>query len=161
MHDQLKPYVKEITPEVAATLAPFLRDADKQEIRISRLGDLDYSAILLDNAEYCDRLYGGFLPDEEIPFTVFGVTAFPDDPTLGTVWLMGSEVIEQVSNTFLRESRTWVKKLGEGFRGLWCATDARNTDHHRWLRWLGFTSGGVVNAGVDGEPFIVYMNTQL
>jgi hypothetical protein len=40
---------------------------------------------------------------------------------------------------FLRASRQIVEEWQRDFPRLHNYTDARNTVHHRWLRWLGFT----------------------
>jgi hypothetical protein len=35
-------------------------------------------------------------------------------------------------------------------------TYAKNTVHHRWLKWLGFTFLRKVNLGPEGKPFIEF-----
>lgn len=60
------------------------------------------------------------------------------NPSIGQVWLLGTEGIKMHSIEFLRKSREWVSRLHEEFPVLYNDIDSRNTVHIRWLQWLGF-----------------------
>ncbi len=66
------------------------------------------------------------------PFMIFGTT-----PT-GSVWMVGTPVLEQFTIPFLRLNRQYISELHTRHKLLWNYTDCRNHVHHRWLKWLGF-----------------------
>jgi len=83
---------------------------------------------------------------EELPENSF--------PLIGFVWLLGTPKIFDISKTFLRWSKDWLKHVGRNYDGLMNYVDARNEVHIRWLTWVGFDF--VVlhpNKGVHGEAF--------
>lgn len=72
------------------------------------------------------------------PVAILGVGA-PNDIGLGAIWLLGTDGIEQVPMTFLRQSRAVLKDIfAEGYEGLFNYTLTSNEVHIRWLKWLGF-----------------------
>lgn len=76
------------------------------------------------------------LPDGT-PVGMFGVSKVR--PGAGLVWMLASNGIHEIQRQFLRESRDHIAELGKGYRVLFNFTDARNTVHHRWIKWAGFT----------------------
>lgn len=71
----------------------------------------------------------GVTPD---PAAMFGVAPG------GLVWLLGTPAIEKHSVAFLRRSHAALEVLHADNDLLWNYTFAKNTLHHRWLKWLGF-----------------------
>jgi hypothetical protein len=66
------------------------------------------------------------------PFMIFGTS--PN----GSVWMVGTHVLEQFTIPFLRLNKQYVKELHIKHKLLWNYTDVRNHVHHKWLKWLGF-----------------------
>ncbi len=70
---------------------------------------------------------------QEEPFMIFGTS--PN----GSVWMVGTDVLEEFTVPFLRLNKKYVKELHLKHKLLWNYTDCRNHTHHRWLEWLGFS----------------------
>lgn len=88
---------------------------------------------------------------------VFGVVPYPQEPDIGVVWLLGTDLMDHFHYRFIRESRYWLSQLyGDQFQVLWNIADKRNTLHLRWLDWLGFEFQREVPAGINNEPFIEF-----
>lgn len=60
-----------------------------------------------------------------------------DCEDLGIVWMLGTDRIHNIRNTFLRHSREWIKKLMGNYRGLVNVVGTQNTTSMRWLEWVG------------------------
>jgi len=89
------------------------------------------------------------------PAAMFGVIKSTLDPTIGYVWLVGSKDIEAFPITFLRQSKEWLEKVAADYDLVTNMVDCRNTVHLRWLRWLEFELGRVVDRfGVEERPFV-------
>ncbi len=70
---------------------------------------------------------------QEEPFMIFGTSSN------GSVWMVGTDVLEEFTVPFLRLNKKYVKELHLKHKLLWNYTDCRNHTHHRWLEWLGFS----------------------
>lgn len=116
----------------AFRLAPKVRQADRDEI-LAASGSLPLRA-LVEGIKSSREAYTVLFHGE--PCFIFGVV---DLGATGAVWALGSDEVALFKRTFLRESRAWLEKLGEGFEYVGNLIDARNTVHIRWLEWLGFT----------------------
>ena len=89
------------------------------------------------------------------PAAMFGVIKSTLDPTIGYVWLLGSPDIDEFPVTFLRQSEQWLLTAAEGYEVLTNYVDCRNSVHLKWLRWLGFALGRVIDKfGVEERPFV-------
>jgi hypothetical protein len=122
------------TCEDCFALGPVLRQADKDEIQASSGSD-PTGALFLGwrESEVCYTIV-----DADQPLAMFGVVRMASNPSIGQVWLLGTEGIKMHSIEFLRKSREWVSRLHEEFPVLYNDIDSRNTVHIRWLQWLGF-----------------------
>ncbi len=69
---------------------------------------------------------------------MFGTTPSFDEPHLGTVWLLGSDEISEITTPFLRQSHKWLDAIAKGYEALTNVVHEDNELHHRWLRFLGF-----------------------
>ena len=91
------------------------------------------------------------------PVALYGAapTANPD---LGLVWMVATNRFSSLHRQFLRECRERIERVGQGYKALFNYTDARNTVHHRWLKWCGFS---IIkehpNFGVGGRPFYEFV----
>jgi len=75
------------------------------------------------------------------PAAMFGVAKDPRFPGVkaGSIWLLGSDRLLNVSRWVVRNSKAWLDKLCEGFDVVGNRVHHENIVHIQWLRWLGFT----------------------
>jgi hypothetical protein len=73
-----------------------------------------------------------------VPVGMFGVVP-AGNPRVGVVWMLAANGIKHVQRQFLRESRGAISDLIRDYDLVLNFTDARNTVHHRWIKWSGFT----------------------
>ena len=55
------------------------------------------------------------------------------------VALRVGDEIKDINRQFLRESRTWLERIGSQYELLTNVVHEDNHLHHKWLRFLGFT----------------------
>lgn len=126
-----KRYMRVSTFDDARYLAPRLRKCDKEEIKASHnvkpvtalmLGVLnsDYPLSIIDG----DKVVG-----------MFGVV-----PTehFASIWMLGSDDLQDISISFLRECRGVVEMFNKKHHLLANCVSAENKLHIKWLRWCGF-----------------------
>lgn len=126
--------VRPATPLDATLLAPRLREGDAAELHAS-------TGLPAVEALKQSLGFGGSLV-AEVNGTVEFVFGCPrSDDATGIPWLLGTDLLvdRQFVAPFLRVSRHYVAEWQREYPLLHNFTDARNTVHHRWLRWLGFT----------------------
>lgn len=73
-----------------------------------------------------------------VPAGMYGVVP-SSVPRVGVVWMLAANNIEKVHRQFLRESRDKIEDLCQEYDLVFNFTDARNSVHHRWIKWAGFT----------------------
>ena len=124
------------TMDDAARMAPRMRTEDVLEVfAASGRGPLEaLEAGVLTSSKCMTATEGGE------PFCMFGVvtTVIDEGLAFGSLWLLGTDRIKDLSTPFLRQSRTWLLRLASGHAAVGMMMDARNTVHHRWASWLGF-----------------------
>ncbi len=132
-----------------SSLASRLRDADKQEIKAT--SDLDSLQGLSRSVEASPICYT--IMEDELPVAIFGTV--PDDTNVSLIWMLASDDLKRHSRQFIRESKNYIKQLHEESNSdlLWNLTDKRNTVHHKWLKWCGFSFIREVNWGSYNLPF--------
>ena len=92
--------------------------------------------------------------DDGTPVSLFGV-APSGQPDVGVVWLLATDDLKQIQTQFIRECPRYIAEISRGYRVVYNLTDARNTLHHRWLRWCGFTIlKRHETFGPEGRPFL-------
>lgn len=141
--------------EDATKLAPHLRQADLDEIKASS-GRSPEGALLF-GIRYSKRAYTAVSHSGDI-IAIFGVGSGATEGR-GIVWLLGSDIINEVAYEFLRNSKAWIQRLyGDDYTQLWNVVDTRNTVHIRWLRWLGFKFINKHNGiGRNKEDFLEFI----
>jgi hypothetical protein len=85
-----------------------------------------------------------------LPLCFWGVS------TAGEVWLFATTTAERYALGLHRVLRPELDKLFDIAPRLTALADSRNTKHHLWLDWLGFTLEEEVGAGPFGLPFKLY-----
>jgi len=134
-------------------IAQNMREADKAEI-LAASGSTPEQALtkgLLATA-FGGRTTTVCLPDDT-PVAMLGVLP-AGQPDVGLVWMLASNDLKNIQTQFLRESRRQLAEITDGYRVVYNYTDARNTLHHRWLKWTGFKFiQRHEQWGLDGQPF--------
>lgn len=74
------------------------------------------------------------------PAAMFGVVPSEQVEKFGSIWLLGTNDLHLFSTKFLRQSKRWLDIVTQGYDIVGNVVDERNTDHIKWLRWLGFKS---------------------
>ena len=140
-------FIREAEIGDGVALAPNLREADQQEM-MAATGEVGPDS-LEKGIRDCDECW--CLEVDGEPIGLYGYRDIGDGSAF--IWLMGSDVIEDVSWQFLRASKHTIKKLGKTFESLWSLSDARNKKHREWYEWLGFKVINEVQAGPEGMTF--------
>jgi hypothetical protein len=137
-------------------LAPDLREADKAEIAAG-CGLPPNEAISVGIRAGQARvacLNNGY------PVAVYGVVPGPSVASLkpGVIWMLATNGFKALHTQFLREGGRELDRLTEGYDLVYNFTDARNSLHHRWLRWMGFTFIKThPQHGVERRPFLEFV----
>lgn len=138
-------------PEDVQYLAPRLRKEDLDEVLAA--GAVSAEQSLMDGLASPDACLTGTDEDGK-PMLMFGTVPHPIDPLVGCVWLLASEEVLQHRTDFLRKSREYMDLFQHKYAILMNFTDARNTVHHRWLKWCGFIFiNTVTGLGPGDHPF--------
>lgn len=74
-------------------------------------------------------------------------------PDIGAIWLLSTPAIEDINLSVLRVFKRWIETKGEDYKLLWNLADARNTKHHKLLRFFKFKAIRSISAGPNHQPF--------
>ena len=130
MTKQIVPTTEDHIHELSQTM----READKKEIWAAR-HSMPYDA-LRRGVAMSDESFTGLWDDKVV--CIFGVaqpSPFTDE---GIPWLLASDLVDDVSHTFLRVNRVYAKEIKKRYSRLENYVDCRNTGAIKWLQWLGF-----------------------
>ncbi len=133
-------------------MAQHLRTADETELRTASSG-AEPLETLLEGYRLSDPCLVAAAPDG-LPCVLFG--AVPSGKW-GRVWLVATREIEHRSNTFLRNSKKWVRFFSLLYPVLFNVVDSRNILHLAWLRWAGFELTTSPPVQINGVPFHLLM----
>lgn len=148
----IQAHVRPARLEDVPVLADNLREADVEEIKAASGSDPRGALYrgLRDGKAYVACLPNG------IPVTMYGVV--PMLPQVGGIWMVASKQFHLVHRQFLRECRGALEDISRDYRLVYNFTDARNTVHHRWIKWLGFS---IIKRhetfGHEGRPFLEFV----
>lgn len=127
-------FVQRATIEDVAYISKNLRQADRDECDAMLATPPE---LVLPQAVEAGRRVWTFHSNDGLPVGVFGI-----DPTpiaeVGIVWMVSTPKVNDHKREFLTESKPYVLALNEEYPIITNMVDARNTLHHRWLKWLGF-----------------------
>ncbi len=137
------------TAEHVAELAETMRQADRDEIRAASMQEP--LAALTNGLRASTHAWAGLL-DGEVA-CIFGVAPISLMGGNGSVWLLGSDLIDQHPKHFLRRCRRQLAVMARGYSLLQNYVDDRNKKSIAWLEWLGFTIEEPVPHGIAGLPF--------
>ncbi len=134
-----------------ASMVPRLRQEDIAEVLASGSPSVELS--LLDGLRSPDGCFSA-VDGDDLPIFMFGTVPHPCSPLVGLIWLLASEDIHKHRTAFLRNSRPYLESFHAKYPLLMNHTDCRNTLHHSWLRWCGFSFINTVEGeGPGGHPF--------
>ncbi|WMM95745.1 hypothetical protein CRP403_gp31 [Roseobacter phage CRP-403] len=143
-------YVRDTLEEDISHLADNLRDEDVAEL-YAQTGLKPYMALYF--ALVMSRRMKTMLDPSGTPIGVYGVND-THIKGLGSIWMMATPDLLKHQRQFLRECRTGISEISQGYKCVFNYTDARNTVHHKWLKWCGFTFiNEHKNFGKDNETF--------
>lgn len=77
--------------------------------------------------------------------------------TGGRLWLFATETAERHALSLHRILRPELDYLMHRWGLLYAVADARNTVHHTWMRWLGFTQMPAIELPPFDLPFITFI----
>ena len=130
--------VRESMFQDAEHLSKNLRKADLRELYATFGSDIDVKEVLKQSIDITTN--PKTIEVDGKPIGVFGVVDGKEDiPTLGWVWMVGTDRIGDIKHYFLRNCRHELEKMQDSFEVLCNYVDARNTVHIKWLRWMGFS----------------------
>jgi hypothetical protein len=128
--------------EMAEDLSTRLRLADRQEIEAA--SGLDPAFALIASFKESTRADAWLVNGRAA--AIAGVATHRQDPSIGLIWMLGSDDLDSIPKRLLSGNREYVRTLLKDYRMLSNYVDNRNIKAQRWIKWLGFTMG-------DAEPF--------
>jgi len=147
-------YVRPTLEKDLGHLAENLRDEDVAELKASS-GLEPYKG--LEMGFRFSRRCNTMCLENGTPIGIYGV-ADAKYKGLGSIWMLATPDLLKEQRQFLRECREGISEISQGYSCVFNYTDARNTVHHKWLKWCGFT---FINEhkdfGKDGEPFYEFV----
>ncbi len=121
------------TIEDARRIADDVREADRVEL-YAAAGHTPLEAMQIGISS--GEAFTGFVDD--VPVIMWGVCGSVLG-FVGTVWMVGANMLEKYPMHFLRRCKNSMMKMFENYDILENYVDVRNKKAIQWLRWLGFT----------------------
>lgn len=147
-------YVRPATHADIPLIAQDMRDADVAEVKA--FSGKQPEEALKNGLQFTGGVTETICLPNGVPVGMYGVVP-TDQPRVGVVWMLASNGIKHVQRQFLRESRGAISDLIRDYDLVFNFTDARNTTHHRWIKWAGFT---IIkkhqNFGTEQRPFLEF-----
>lgn len=138
----------------ALALGPILRDADRAELEAAT--GRPATDVVVNSVQLSTMCW--VATERGVPLVMFGAAQMPSFPSVGVPWLVASPGLIPHAVPFLRRCAPFLNEMQRTYPLLANYTDARNTVHHRWLRWLGFTFiHRHERYGAAGIPFIEFI----
>ena len=117
-------------------LAKNLRTEDEEEVIAGGFTPVFALQFGLDHSSPC---FTGLDPTTGNPAFMAGTSPCEYYTGFGRVWLLGTDAIARNPKRFLRHSHEIRDMLLAEYSAVYNYTYEKNTLHHNWLRWLGFT----------------------
>ena len=132
-----------------------LRPADRAEVEAAR-GNISALQMWFDIKDAVTSVTA--LDDRKRVVCVYGVSRHPVQREVGVVWLLGTELLDKHMFQLCKEASAVVASWHKLFPILTNFTDLRNKRVLRWLQWLGFSFGPVVD--MRGHQFIQFTSNR-
>jgi len=153
---QSKITTRRATYEDCLTLAPNLRQEDKDEVWAGS-GLLPEEALIM-SLYSCPETYVAILNEEVL--CMFGCSP-KDIEGFGTPWLLGTDEIKVFSQEFLSVSKDIFNRTSAPYTFLSNTVWSKNPIHIKWLKWMGFTIDTTGIISPNNEVFFYfYMHTK-
>ena len=123
-----------------------IRTEDKEEVEAigSSLLHVPFGVLISEEAYAFHDKYGSLAG-------IVGIVR--QSPDIGAIWLLATPAIEDVSLSVIRTLKRWLDAKGKDYKMLWNLADARNTKHHKLLRFCKFKAIRSLSAGPNHQPF--------
>jgi hypothetical protein len=127
-----------------------MRQEDKNEIwHLARVTPMEALQRAMESCRYNRAV----LLDGKV-VCIFGVGG--EKGGVGVPWMLASDLLKKIRKPFLRECSSYLEEMSEGYSHLFNVAWTKNTEHIRWLKWMGFNFGTPEPMGPDGEYFISF-----
>ena len=138
-------------------LGPKLREADKEELKVScGLGPV---TALTRSLQASDAAYVA-VDEAGVPILMFGVVN-SGQVSVGVPWMLGGKGIYQHTKQLKAECMQWLDVVHTDYDLLFNYVHAENPKAIRWLQWMGFTMVRLVpNYGVGQKPFYEFIKVK-
>jgi hypothetical protein len=103
--------------------------------------------------------YALISPDTKKPAALLGISPSNLGPRFGIIWMLGTDDIKKHRFTFLRNCKPFLGQLYEATEKecFYNYTYSKNSLHHDWLKWLGFSFLREVQLPPTNEPFYEFV----
>lgn len=138
-------------------LGPKLREADKEELKVScGLGPV---TALTRSLQASDAAYVA-VDEAGVPILMFGVVN-SGQVSVGVPWMLGGKGIYQHTKQLKAECKQWLDVVHTDYDLLFNYVHAENPKAIRWLQWMGFTMIQLIpDFGVGKEPFYEFVKVK-
>lgn len=144
----MKPFSRPATVEDGKELAANLSDADRREVEgLGQTPDQIPLYILMSDVATA------FFDSDG---TLAGIAGIGPDgrPGIGVVWMLTTDALARKPHTFIRNARRWLAEHSKPYSMLWNVADARNHNHRKLLKHLGFRAVRSINIGPQFLPYM-------
>lgn len=132
-------------------IAAGMREADRLEVWLSHHMAPERAA--WDSFRHSTRVWTVLDFQDASPIAMFGVVEGPLLSSWGTIWMLGTQGIEQWSVAFAKHSRHYVNEMLQVRNPLANYVHAENNLAIAWLEWLGAEFEEPKPYGPEGAPF--------
>ena len=142
--------IRAATIDDAATIAPLLREADKNEVRA--LSDWTPKEAIEYSISHSDEAWFVSCPDSH-PILITGIGE-------GVPWMLATPMVKRYGKSLIKEGRKLVDRWTKRYGYLCNYVDARNETHVDWLIAMGFIvyTAEFCYIGRDSEVPFHYFN---
>jgi hypothetical protein len=157
-------YIQEADLSDVLYVATNLRPADRAELRAATTARP--TEVMKKTFGQARKCYVARVEEFGNPVILFGVMdkgLMPgawfdkEEPLLtGSIWLVGTDEMEEHSLTIAKEAPKWIEYLGQGYDVLANCVWQGNHLHIKWLDFAGFSFKPCVQYGPDGDIFLPF-----
>lgn len=130
-----------------------LRLSDQEELEAS--SELPPHCTLLQSLAVSEEVFA--MTSQDILIGLFGVAPSFDEVDVGVPWLLGSDKLDDLNMTFVKEGRKYARKWLKRYKRLENFTHYAHEKAHKWIEYLGFTvCDEYVYLHDPHEPFLYF-----
>jgi hypothetical protein len=139
----------------AVYIAKHMRRADVRELQALGHAPLDSMRRGIILSRRCfTTLYDG------VPVLMFGVVDDMEAPGIfGSIWMLGTDDLTKVRRPLVKHGKEILAQVAQGYTHVGNGVASFNTEHIRWLKWMGFSFYNKFQVGsVEFQSFGRYVN---